>query len=314
MTVKTRTTLSERQRHLRFAASVHVVIIAVLFMTIVGTPATAGGRGASSYRLVFTRQPANAQVEESISSSAYNPSGPSVQVTVRDQSNHLVTSFVGTITLSLQSDPGNGTLSGALVQTVENGTAEFPGIEIDESGFGYRLHAEPCQGFGCFSTLRGAIPVTPADSRKFDIVDVVMTCDPEPCGSGDVTDGNTTASMMTSSGADGDRLFFSVSPGALNCAQYRETSSLVTFSVTGSRTKTITITVPRTTARPLSSYQVCYDSPNKFKDRNGQLVNKGLLPDCTTSDPAPCVVSREFEGNDVDIVFSAPLGDPKGRV
>ena len=111
-------------------------------------------------------------------------------------------------------------------------------------------------------------------------------------------------------------LFFSVSPGQLNCAHYKETSSLVTFSVTGHRTKTITVAIPQSSARPLSSYQVCYNSSNQFRNRNGQLVNTGLLPDCApmTSEPAPCVVSRAIGGGDVVVVFSAPLADPKGRL
>ena len=309
-----RTILNERRRRPSFGASVHLAIIALLITLVAGTPAIARGGASPQRRLVFTRQPANAQVDESISGSAYNPSGAPVQVTVVDENNQVVTSFVGTITLSLGSNPGHGTLSGILERDVSEGRAEFPGISIDQSGFGYRLHAVACEFCGSF--LRGGVPVAPADSRRFDIVDVVKTCDADPCFSGEVTDGNTTASMQTSAGAPGDVLFFSVSPGALNCALYKETSSLVTFSVTGSRTKTITVVVPGTSNRNLSSYQVCYESPNQFRARNGQLVKKGLLPDCApaTSDPAPCVVSREFDGNDVVIVFSAPLGDPKGRV
>ena len=111
-------------------------------------------------------------------------------------------------------------------------------------------------------------------------------------------------------------LFFSVSPGALNCASYTETSPLVTFNVTGPRTKSITIVVPRSQGRSLASYQVCYNSPNRFRNRAGHLVNTGLLPNCTpaTRAPPPCVVSRDLVGNQVVIVFSAPLGNPKGRV
>jgi hypothetical protein len=311
--METRTTPNYR-RLLSFAALVHVVIIAVLFTTVAGKAATPRGSGAPLQRLVFTRQPASAQVGESISSSAYNPTGNPVQVTVVDENNQVVTTFIGTITLSLKSNPGNGVLSGILERNVSEGRAEFPDISLNQSGFGYRLHAVACPFCGSF--LRGGEPVNPADSRKFDIVDVVKECDAGPCESGVVTDGDTSAHMETSAGDPNDMLFFSVSPGQLNCALYRETSSLVTFEVTGPRTKTITVEVPRTGARTPSSYQVCYSSPNTFSDRNGQLVNKGLLPDCvpTTNDPAPCVVSRGFVEGQMVIVFSAPLGDPKGRV
>jgi hypothetical protein len=311
--VDTGTTPNHRRRR-PFAGSVHVLIIGVLIMTVAGAPAIAQGRGDSSYRLVFTLQPANAEVNESISSSPYNPAGDSVRVAVYDNSNQVVPWFPGTITLSLAANPGNGILGGSLEQTVVGGSADFPNISLSQSGFGYRLHAVACSG--CGSDLRGGIYVAPADSGTFDIVDVVLTCTAGPCSSGDVTEGRTTAHMETSGGASGNMLFFSVSPGALNCASYTETSALVTFNVTGLRTKTITVVVPRSQARSLASYQVCYNSPNRFRNRAGQLVNTGLLPNCApaTSAPPPCVVSRNFEGNNVVIVFSAPLGDPKGRV
>jgi hypothetical protein len=310
-----RTTPNHR-RHRPFAGSVHLLIIGILIMTVAGAPAIARARGDSSYTLVFTRQPANAVADARISSSAYNPppAGDPVRVTVYDYYG-VASGFTGTITLSLASNPGNGTLSGTLQETVAYGRADFPDISIDESGFGYRLRAVACQG--CGSDLRGGIIVAQADSGTFDIVDVRKICDAESCESGFVEDedGRTTAHMETSEGADGDVLLFSVSPGALNCASYTETSSLVTFSVSGLRTKTITVIVPRNQGRSLASYQVCYNSPNRFRNRAGHLVNTGLLPNCAPATSAPpCVVSRAFDGNTVVIVFSAPRGDPKGRV
>jgi hypothetical protein len=312
--VDTGTALSHRRR-LPFAGNLYVLIVAVFILTVAGVPAIAGARGTTGYTLVFTRQPANAVVNGSISSDPYAPSGDPVRVTVYDQYHDVVTGFFGTISLSLASNPGNGTLSGILEQPVDDGSADFPNISINQSGFGYRLHAVACSGCGSF--LRGSIPVAPADSGTFDIVDVAKECGAGPCSSGEgyVTDGSTKARIETSDGASGDMLFFSVSPGPLNCARYKETSSLVTFDVTGSRTKTVTVVVPRTSVRGLASYQVCYNSSNRFRNRAGRLANTGLLPDCAAVASAPpCVVSKGFEGNTVVIVFSAPLGDPKGRV
>jgi hypothetical protein len=313
-TVHTRTTPNYR-RLLSFAAFVHVAIIAVLMNTVAVTPATAHGTVSPSM-VEFTRQPANAQVNERIRSTAYSPASDPVQVTVFDQFHNVAASFEGTILLTFKSNPGNGILAGAVEEPVIEGRADFPNIWITQSGFGYRLHAVACPG-GCDSSLRGGF-IGPADSHKFDIVDVRKICGEGACESGDVTDtdGHTTAHMETSDGAPGDVLIFSVSPGVLNCASYHETSSLVTFTVTGTRTKTVTVVVPRSSARNLSSYQVCYSSPNSFRARNGLLVKKGLLPDCDAgpNDPAPCVVSRAFDGSTVVIVFSAPRGDPKGRI
>lgn len=306
-------------RHLlSIAALVHVAVIAILITTVAGTPATAGTTTPPPppfpWRLVFTHQPANAQVNDFITSAAYNPSGTPIQVSVVAANNSVVTSFYGTITLSFKSNPGNGNLSGTLEEDVSNGSADFPYVQIDQSGTGYRLHATACSGCST-DFLRGGVSVSPADSGKFDITDVVKTCDAGPCSSGDVTQGNTTAHMETSSGEAGDKLFFSVSDGALNCEHYKETSELVEFSVTGSRSKTVTIIIPRTPpTRGLSTYQVCYNSTHTFTDRTGQLVKTGLLPDCSAvADAPPCVVSRAFDGTNVVIVFTAPVGDPRGR-
>jgi hypothetical protein len=297
---------------------VHVAIIAILITTVAGGPASAGTTTPPPppfpWRLVFTHQPANAQVNDFITSVAYTPSGAPVQVSVIAANNSVVTSFFGTITLSFKSNPGNGVLKGTLTRDVVNGRAEFPDISIDQSGSGYRLHATACPGCSTGGFMRREVSVSPADSGRFDIADVVKTCDAGPCSSGDVTQGNTTAHMETSSGQSGDKLVFSVSDGFLNCAHYKETSELVEFSVTGSRSKVVTLIIPRTPTRALSTYQVCYNSTNKFTDRSGQLVKTGLLPDCSAvADVPPCVVSRAFDGSNVVITFSAPVGDPHGR-
>jgi hypothetical protein len=64
----------------------------------------------------------------------------------------------------------------------------------------------------------------------------------------------------------------------------------------------------------INSYQVCYASPNAFVDRNGVLTNgPALLPDCAVA-AAPCVLSRKIVKGSAQVILSAPLGDPKGRV
>jgi hypothetical protein len=125
--------------------------------------------------------------------------------------------------------------------------------------------------------------------------------------------GSTTASETASAGATGDQLTLAVSVEPLDCPGYSEVSAVVTFDVTGTRTKTVKIVVPKSVAGNANGRQVCYSAPLPFLDRSGNLVTTGLLPDCSSS-PAPCKVSSKLVKKNVEVVFLAPAGDPKGRV
>ena len=46
-----------------------------------------------------------------------------------------------TVTLSLSTNPGGGTLSGTLTLTLSGGLATFSDLAIDQPGAGYTLHA-----------------------------------------------------------------------------------------------------------------------------------------------------------------------------
>jgi len=69
-----------------------------------------------------------------------------------------------------------------------------------------------------------------------------------------------------------------------------------------------------------STWQICYASTTKFTVRSGQLGTvtfggvtyfTGLLPDCSSSQSAPCVQARNKDNaGDVVVTFLAS-GDPK---
>src|SRR5437588_535727 len=84
-------------------------------------------------QLVFTVQPSNAAAGGAIS--------PSVQVTARDASGNVSTSFTGAITIALGSSPSGGTLSGTKTVSAVNGVATFSNLIITKAGTGYRLAA-----------------------------------------------------------------------------------------------------------------------------------------------------------------------------
>jgi hypothetical protein len=82
---------------------------------------------------------------------------PAVTMAVVDQFGNVLTDDNSdTVTLTIGTNPGGGTLSGTLTVTVVNGVAMFSDLSIDQIGDGYTLHA----------TVAG---LTDADSAAFSI-------------------------------------------------------------------------------------------------------------------------------------------------
>ena len=82
-------------------------------------------------KLVFVRQPANAQVGRTITSVAYDPAAAPVKVEVHDGSDALVTTATGSVTLTASSNAASfsgttGSLSG--------GVATFPSLQSSSAG------------------------------------------------------------------------------------------------------------------------------------------------------------------------------------
>ena len=111
--------------------------------TLVATTTAPGVTGATSAafnitprpatHLVFTVQPTNTVAGSTIS--------PAVQVAAQDDAGVTVTSFSGSITIALGTNPAGGTLSGTKIVTAVNGVATFSTLSIDNAGNGYTLVA-----------------------------------------------------------------------------------------------------------------------------------------------------------------------------
>ena len=250
----------------------------------------------------FVSQPASAQAGAAITTVTYDPAAPPVAVQVLDGSGSLISSSTASVILTILNNPGGGFLSGTTTVNAIGGVATFPGISIDQSGLNYTLAASTA-----------AVAIDPGASAPFNIADVGKQCPAGPCSSGTVTDGGTSASELASGGAFGDLLSLYVSVEPLDCTNYTETSAVVTFDVTGSRTKSITITIAKASGQKPSKVRVCFGSPTAFVDRSGATVNLGLLPDCGVS-AAPCVTSVRVVKGNIVTTFQAPAGDPRGRV
>ena len=86
-----------------------------------------------AHHLAFSVQPGITVPASSIS--------PSIVVDVRDSFNNLVTTATNNVTLSISTNGGGGTLSGATTVAAVNGAATFANLSIDNAGDGYTLIA-----------------------------------------------------------------------------------------------------------------------------------------------------------------------------
>ena len=116
---------------------------------------------AAPSKLVVTTEPP---------SSVTAGSGFSLKVSAEDAYGNVVTSFTGSMTVALSSNPGGSTLGGTLTATVVNGVASFSGLTLNKVGSGYTLKAS--SGSLTAATTSG-ISVTPAAATQ-----LVVTAQP----------------------------------------------------------------------------------------------------------------------------------------
>jgi hypothetical protein len=105
---------------------------------------------AAADHLLFLQQPTDTAAGQTIS--------PAVLVAVVDAFGNVETGDNSdAVKLSLDTNPGGGTLSGTLTLTVVNGVATFGDLSTDQVEVGYTLHA----------TVGGGLP--DIDSNAFSI-------------------------------------------------------------------------------------------------------------------------------------------------
>ena len=87
---------------------------------------------AAASSFAFTGQPSN-----TVAAVAINPA---IQVTARDPFGNTDTNYGSSVTLSISTNPGGGTIGGA-TQAASAGIVSFPNVTIDKVANGYRLSA-----------------------------------------------------------------------------------------------------------------------------------------------------------------------------
>jgi hypothetical protein len=285
-------------------------------------PTSAGnlaGTVTGSCSLAFTSdgEPAGT-VAGQVITSRFNSSGGPVKVEVLDGSGQLATGSTAAVVVAIGSNPGSGTLSGTTTADASGGIASFPNLSIDKPGIGYTLTA----------TSPGIISGTSPD---FTIWGSLTRCPTSSC-SASASSKNASETVTTSSATSGQVLGIGLGGVSFSCGStYQETSDPVSFDlfdssgvVQSSAQFSVTLAILKNAVQSsghsgASSWQICYASTTPFTAQSGTsgtavfggvTYHTGLLPDCSSSQPAPCVQTRNKDnGGDVVITFLA-TGDP----
>jgi hypothetical protein len=277
-------------------------------------PASAGnlsGTVTGTCSLAFSAQPGGAAAGNVIGS-GFNSSGGPVQVEILDGTGHLATAATAPVSVAIGSNPGPGSLSGTTTVNANAGVAPFSDLSINAPGIGYTLTA----------TSPGIAATTSTD---FTIYGSIGGCSTSCSGSS--SSKTTTGSATTSSGTAGDLLGVGLGGVSYTCnSAYQPISdpfNVDLLSAAGAAKQaqfSATLEISKSAVQAsghtgASTWQICYADTSPFTTQPGTLGTAviggvtyytGLLPDCSSTQPAPCVQSRNKDNaGDVVITFLA---------
>lgn len=299
------------------------------FARLAGTSAPAVPSPDGICALVFKSQPANAAKNDAISDTAYTPEpgGGPVVVEAQDGSGNVVSTFTGTIVISVDTSTASGyTLSGTLSEPAVAGDASFSDLSLDVVGR-YTLKAS----FGSLS----------ATSNQFTIVGDacktggICTDSFNDQNGNDILDGSIqnnggnilvlslnldTAPDCTFGGTVTDPFKHAPTPWTID--------SIGKDTTTG--TKTLNIRIDKSYRFSIgpdqgaSSWRPCVTALEQFKTYSGTLATltgtnpneyTGLLPDCSKKVVVWCTSVKATGVGDILESITVPYSgkDPKGR-
>jgi hypothetical protein len=270
--------------------------------------------------LAFTGQPAQTAVNSDILT-GFNSTGSPLAVQLFDASNDPLSQADFSagrtqVTISIETNPGGGTLAGTTTVASSAGVADFGNLQINKAGAGYDLAAN-ARGFAS------------AISGFFTIAGQIQACSSGSCSASQST--ATTATSATTT-APGD--FVGLGLGGVNftCAHYNTVSDTADFGIFTSSggsvpsasaiaTLTISASAAKSVHRPLPLWQLCYASQTPFKAIlgtsgttvvGGTTYQTGLLLPCFLFGPhhaVPCLKSKQLtRAGDIVLTF-VTLGD-----
>ncbi len=245
--------------------------------------------------LAFLAQPASALINQTISATAFTPTGPAVTVQILDLNGTVVTSSTAPITLSLNNNLSAATLAGATANAV-SGVASFTNLAVNVGQDNYKLSAADSSDAGDFA---------PTTSTSFNIAQQGTACT-GTCTLTPGTTGGTAKIVASTTGGGAGELAGSAnilgeSPLACTGTGYLplnpNTYNFTTVSGTSAQfSKKVTITIVNPAGAPtpfqllfypfgplgfLATQRICFQAPYTFTPLGGGApVNTGLLPPC----------------------------------
>ena len=323
-----RTPLIQGSRRIWRAASLAVsgaatVLTVGAFAVFAAAPAQAGGSAVGDDEGglvgVFVVQPTTTQVNMAVT--------PAVVVKVEDSEGHVVSDYNGPVILKYAFNRLGAPLpTGNQVNAVD-GTATFPELTFSAVGFGFELMAEipgepdgslgPLPSPSVWNWLSGSDGASGEPSSPFDIVGQLLHCGPgePPCQSQPVSSDGTSGVAI----AGNQPGTLEATGGGFPTLSCTSVGGVVSFSSTLSKTIRVTLAGSLAGNHPLKSYNLCWGAPTPFTTLSGTTSAfnpanneyEGLLPNCSTTQPAPCVQNRVGgSGGPVTIGVKAPTGDP----
>jgi len=295
---------------MRFLRGSLLVTVAAVVVLTFAAPVARASRTPSTLVFAVNGQPTTTQVSTTQMPIAMTPA---VVVDVENSFGKLITSFNGPVTLSYV--PGTNRL-GAPPPTnntvnASEGVATFSDLTFSAVGFGFELQAS-------------AEGVTSAPSNSFDIVTQLVQCQPgQACQTETVSSAGTSGFAAAGAASTSDVL--TATGGGFPSLSCTLLGGVVSFTVTD-RSKTITMMLAKSLVQQnpgpgASHFNICWGSPTPFTTSDGtqsafNMANnefEGLLPNCPTPSPSPCIASQHKTNAGVEVTtISAPPGDPHG--
>jgi hypothetical protein len=286
--------------------------------------------GTTTGCLKFLTEPARTQTNHHIESGVLSTGTPII-VGVVTATGSVVTSFSGTVTISLIGNPiPPSKLSGTTTLTFVTGEAKFSTLSITHAG-SYKLVAT------AKPTTKTATAPTPATSTRFNVDTSLVRCSTHPCSTTGHLGSTVTVKETTTTPTAGYISLGFYGPSAFSCGTpqingiYDATAEVLTKTgastpqskTTWTLTYTISKTIVKTTGpEGKSKWQICWASTTKFTG-TGPVVKEhlttigttaptyyvGILRSCSKSVKAPCVESLHSGNAGVEIITVKAAGD-----
>ena len=210
-------------------------------------------QGGTPTTLAFVQQPTTVATGASIT--------PAVTVAVRDANGNTVTSFTGSVTLAIGTNPGGATLSGSTTAPAVAGVATFSSLQFSAPGAGYTLIASSgslaaatsvaFNVVGAGAPTQLAFAVQPSATTASSVVSPAVQVAIRDAAGNVVTSASGTVTIAIGTNPGGGTLAGTVSAAAIN--------GVATFNNLSISTAGVGYTLTATSTGLTSATSVAFD-------------------------------------------------------